>query len=201
MQDVEQDQHTEGKTEHKLVMSDHYGQATMSATLREDGRIEARTESVAAEGGSCSALSASVTADHNADSPVEEASLPADIPQALPPAQADPPAQAASGSACPAEVAASKDSQEAGFRSGSEVTPENSAIAAAMQQELAQGQTADQSTAGLAAAASEASADARAAPGDDLASSIAEEAPEDTIEDMTGELPEPNGEHRPGHVL
>ena len=185
VQDVDQAQQTEGKTEHKLVMSDRYGQATMSATLHEDGRIEAQTESTAAEEGSCSALAASVTAA----SPTEEGPVSAEIQDATSPGQAAPPAQAASG-----EMAASEDSQGAESGSGTEVAPEVSAIAAAVQQELAQEQSAEQSTAGLAAAASDADMAARSAPGDDVAASTAAEEPEDNIEDLTGDLPEPDGE-------
>ena len=189
VQDMDQDQHTEGKTEHKLVMSDQYGQATMSATLHEDGRIEAQTESTAAEEGSCSALAASVTAA----SPSEEGPVLAEIQNATSPAQAAPPAEAASGSSCPAEMAASEGSQEAGSGSGAEVAPDIGAIATAMQQK-SQEQSAEQSTVGLAAAAPDADMDARSAPGDDLAASTAAEEPEDNIEDLTGDLPEPDGE-------
>ena len=190
VQDLDQAQQTEGKTEHKLVMSDRYGQATMSATLHEDGRIEAQTESTAAAEGSCSALAASVTAA----SPSEEDPVSADIQHATSPAQTAPEAQAVSGSSCPAEMAASEDSQEAGSGSGTEIAPEISATAAAMQQELAQEQGAEQSTAGLAAAASDADMAARSAPGNDVAASTAAEEPEDNIEDLTGDLPEPDGE-------
>ena len=89
VQDLDQNKLTEGRTEHKLVMSDRYGQATMSAMQHEDGRIEAQTESTAAKEGSCSALAASVAADRDADSPLEEeASVSAEIQRALSPAQA-----------------------------------------------------------------------------------------------------------------
>ena len=190
VQDLDQDQPTEGKTEHKLVMSDRYGQATMSATLHEDGRVEAQAESTAVEEGSCSALAASVTAAR----PSEEGPVSTDIQHATSAAQAAPAARVASGSSCPAEMAASEDSQEAGSGSGAEVAPEVTAIAAAMQQELAQEQSGEQSTAGLAAAASDAEMAARSAPGDDAAASTAAEEPEDDIEDLTGDLPEPDGE-------
>ena len=163
-QDLDQAQQTGGKTEHKLVMSDRYGQATMSATLHEDGRIEAQTESTAAEEGSCSALAASVTAA----GPTGEGPVSAETKHATSPGQAAPPAQAASG-----EMAASEDSREAGSGSGAEGAPEISAIAAAMQQDLAQEQGAEHSTTRLAAAASNADMDARSAPEDDLAASTA----------------------------
>ncbi len=189
MQDLDQAQQTEGKTEHKLVMSDRYGQATMSATLHEDGRIEAQTESTAAEEGSCSALAASVTAA----GPTGEGPVSAETKHATSPAQAAPQAQAASESSCPAEMAASEDSREAGSGSGAEGAPEISAVAAAMQPDLVQEQGAEHSTTRLAAAASDADVDARSAPGDDLAASTAAEEPEDNIEDLTGDLPEPSG--------
>ena len=194
VQDLDQDRHTEGKTEHRLVMSDRYGQATMSATLHEDGRVEAQTESTAAEEGSCSALAAAVTAG----SPREEGPVSAGIQPATSPAQAAPPAQAASVSSCPAEVAASEESQEAGSGSGTEVTPEIGAIAAAMQQEIAQEQSAEHHPARPAAAASDADMDARSAPGDDLTGSTAAEEPEDVIEDLSGDLPEPDGKRARG---
>ena len=189
VQDLDQAQQTEGKTEHKLVMSDRYGQATMSATLHEEGRIEAQTESTAAEEGSCSALAASVTAA----GPTGEGPVSAETKHATSPAQAAPQAQAASESSCPAEMAASEDSREAGSGSGAEGAPEISAVAAAMQQDLVQEQGAEHSTTRLAAAASDADVNARSAPGDNLAASTAAEEPEDSIENLTGDLPEPSG--------
>ena len=49
--------------EQGLVLSDRYGQATISTPLREDGRIEAHSESAAAADGSAATVAASVTSD------------------------------------------------------------------------------------------------------------------------------------------
>lgn len=61
LQDFDQRQGTGPSADHSLVtMSDPYGQATIMTTQHEDGRIEARSESIAAEEGTSAALAASV---------------------------------------------------------------------------------------------------------------------------------------------
>lgn len=74
---------------HSLVMSDRYGEATMAATLHEDGHITAHSESTAAEGGSSSALAASVEGEpSSAHSPHEASAVALEGPATTPLAQA-----------------------------------------------------------------------------------------------------------------
>lgn len=61
LQDFDQRQGTGPTADQSLVtMSDPYGQATIITTQHEDGRIEARSESIATEEGTSAALAASV---------------------------------------------------------------------------------------------------------------------------------------------
>ena len=85
MQEVDW-RHGSGPTAaHSLVMSDRYGEATLSTTLHEDGHIEAQSESTAAEAGVSSSLAAAVkrgAADQSGS--MEETSFPAEaLPESL----------------------------------------------------------------------------------------------------------------------
>lgn len=85
MQEVDRRHGSGPMAAHSLVMSDRYGEATLSTTLHEDGHIEAQCESTAAEAGASSSLAAAVKrgAADQSGSP-EETSSPAEaLPESL----------------------------------------------------------------------------------------------------------------------
>ena len=86
------------------MLSDRYGQATISTTLHEDGRIEAHSESVAAADGSAATLAASVTEEsprtHSQPStPAGAGPAPAAAAAAAAPAPSQAPDEPAAGDA------------------------------------------------------------------------------------------------------
>ena len=85
MQEVDRRHGSGPVAAHSLVMSDRYGEATLSTTLHEDGHIETQSESTAAEAGASSSLAASVkrgAADHSGSSE-ETSSLAEALPEPL----------------------------------------------------------------------------------------------------------------------
>ena len=96
--------------EDSLFLAECYGQATISTSLHQDGRVEAHSESTAAEDGSAATVAASMTGDSLGSTPSrEETSATAEPGPALPAAAA-----AAPLSQVPGEPAAGDESHRLG---------------------------------------------------------------------------------------
>ncbi len=179
LQEAEQRPASGPLAEDSLVLADSYGQATISTTLHQDGRVEAHSESTAAEDGSAATVAATMTGDSPVRAPSqEETSAPAESGPALPAAAAAaPPSQAL-------EEPAARDEDESHRLGGSEATlplspvssPRASAVPELLEPFEGPGHAAPEPGGGIAE--DEEAADAFASP-EGRSPSAAEGAPED----------------------
>ena len=125
LQDFDQRQGTGPAAEHSLAtMSDPYGQATIITAQHEDGRIEARSESIAAEEGTSAALAASVRGSS------DSARSPQKAPASSEPSPVSPAVQPTSVRQQLHDAAAGKESHDEvddpGFKAAISLMPANS---------------------------------------------------------------------------